>query len=129
MFVKQCRVVLMPVLLLLAVVFLFELKFSASGVPNFDFLWTALLGALLGCALCLLPLLAGTNSTRDRYAAPWWFACALVLLVILYQYFCTIQNPAPLPTLRWLRIRTPAPLSGEGVLLGYLFVTAVRAKK
>lgn len=127
MFIKQCKALFAPLLILLGIIFLFGTKWTFLGaLPGGAFIVDALLGALLGCALGLLPLLYGGG--RERFVAQRWFACAILLTVMAYQYSAAFAG-VRIPWLAWLDAAHARVPLAEGCLLGCCAVGALRARR
>ena len=127
MFLRKLRAMLVPLVLLLVVVLCFGWDAPLPGGASASFLWNVLLGALLGCALCLLPTLTGSGA-RERFAAQRWLACVLLALVLLYQYGAAHWG-VRIPFLQWMLAENARVLFAEGCVLGCALVTAIRAKR
>ncbi len=127
MFFKQCKALFAPLLIMLGIILLFGMTWRFFGaLPGGGFIIDALLGVALGCVLGLLPLLYG--NARERFVTQRWFACAMLLIVMIYQYSSAFAG-VRIPWLSWLNATHGRVPLAEGVLLGYCAIGAMRARR
>ena len=127
MLFRQLKALFAPLVILIVAVFLFGTTWiTFERVEGGAFLINALLGALLGCALALLPLLYG--AARERFAVQRWIACLLLLAVLVYQFAAQYAG-AHVSWLGWLRTEEARAVFAEGCLIGYCLVGAIRARR
>ncbi len=126
-FWKQCKVLLAPPLIMLLIVVGYEQSWGIGSSGAVSFLLELLLGMALGAVLGLMPILYGSGA-KERFVTQRWFACGLVVLIIAYQYGAANAG-VRIPWIDWLRIDHSRVLLGEGCLLGYCIIGALRAKR
>lgn len=127
MFWKQCKALFVPLIVVLLIAVVFNANWNPFAGAAGEFIWYLLLGIALGVVLGMMPMLYG-GGAKERFATQRWFACGLVLAVILYQYVARFAG-ADIAWLDWLTARHPRAIMGEACLLGYCVLGALRAKR
>ena len=122
MFLRKLTVIVLPLGMLLLICLLLS-PLSALG----PFFGSLALGVLLGTALSLLLPLAGATRLREPFAHLLWFAAALTLAVLLYQYLASMGTEVPL--LRLLSTRDSRVITVEGAFAAYMIAFSVRTGK
>lgn len=126
---KKLRVVAAVAGALLFTLWARALSNPLGGSAATAFFWEVLLGAALGVILALLPVLSGTAGGKTPYRTQWWIAVVILGVVLLMQYLLRFYVAYSIPFLNWLRVNHDRVLVGEGVLLGYTLVYALRSRR
>lgn len=106
MFLRKLTVILLPLAMLAVLCLLMPLFFNLSW-----FFGGLFIGLLLGVLLALLLPLAGATRLREPFAWLLWIPATVILLILLYQYLCSIGVGGGLPVLRLLVL--PADAHGS----------------
>lgn len=124
---QKIRAAVMPVLLLVLAYGLAWYNINISEIAQFDFIWDALLGVLLGIALAMLPTMSGFKLRKNAATGMYWICGFLTLLLIFYQYM-TMVTGMKLDVLAFMHPTTARVRIVEGVILGYCSLIAGRGK-
>ncbi len=125
MFLRKLLVIVLPLLICLALGFLFP--FMSEQLPDLGFFQNVLKGLLLGAALALMIPLAG-GRRRDPFAKLLWAPAGILFFVVLYQ-FLHQAGQANVEGLNLLYTNNGQVVLVENAFLGFLFTTALRASR
>ena len=125
MFFKQCKVLFVPLLVMIVIVLGLGGSWSPFAGSIGGFFWEVFLGVVLGSVLAAMPILYGAGA-RERFVTQRWFACTLLAAVIIYQYLAQLTG-LRIQWLEWLHSTSNRVLFAEGCLMGYCAVGALRA--
>ena len=123
MFLRKLTVMVLPLLLLAALVFVLPYVDQL----NLGFFTGCVRGLVLGIALALLLPLSGASKHREPFAGLLWIPTLLIVGVIVYQYLET--QGTHVDVLHILATKDEAVIFLESVFAGYMGTTCVRTRK
>ena len=123
MFLRKLTVMVLPLLMLAALVFLLPLADQLSLGPFNE----GLKGLVLGIMLALLLPLCGAGKRREPFAGLLWIPTLLIVGTVVYQYLET--QGTRVDVLHVLATKDPSVIFLECVFAGYMAVTCLRTHK
>ena len=123
MFLRKLTVIVLPLLLLLALIFLLPYVDRL----NLGLFTEGVRGLILGIALAMLLPLSGASRHRAPFAGLLWIPTLLIAGVIVYQYLET--QGTRVDVLHILATKDSSVIFLESLFMGYMSVTCLRTHK